>query len=202
MRPWFSVLYLFLALLNPSTLKADDPPLLASAGIAWPQPSLPSIQPLLSAPIDSPRAVGPQRIETEVLFGFPTELRVQWAALRGTNLAFMLEGIAGVDIIPVGFGVVGFGFAGGGGRLRWAVRNNERNAFVIKPGLDVYSWLLMNENRPPLFGADVELLWWHNCGSDNRFGLELGGDLGAFFGNNGHTWGGLPMVSAIFGLHF
>jgi hypothetical protein len=198
MRPWFLILCILPICLSPTELFASDPPAPIDTGVAWPPPNLPPAQPPLAA--DPLRAVGPQLIDVELLLGLPTEVRLQGAVWRGSNLAFMLEGIVGAEVVPFVFGAIGVGFGGVGGRLRLAPCNGERNAFVIKPGLDVYDWFDGAGGRA-VGGADVELLGYHTLG--NRFGIQEGLDLGVFFGANGAgSWWAWPMVSFIVGLHF
>lgn len=201
MRPWLSFLCLFLVFLNPPNLIGQDPPVPWNGSAAWQTEDMTVLEPS-PAPVAPLHAVESQLLDSEVLLGLPTELRVQWAYHRGSNVALMLEGIAGVEVLPFVIGAIGAGVLGTGGRLRWAVFNGERNAFVIKPGADIYVFAEGDGIHPAVGGADVELLLWHNCGERNRFGFELGADVGSFlfFGGNGVGW--WPMVSGIFGLHF
>ncbi len=192
---------LFLVFLDVPNLIAQVPP------TSWDARGAPQTQgvTVLEPPpplVDPYHAVGPQQIETELFVGLPTELRVQWAYLRGSYGALMLEGIVGVEPLPISASLFPFGFFGLGGRIRCPVYNGERNAFVLKPGMDVYALSAGSGVGGPVGGADVELLWWHNCGRQNRFGFVLGADIGSvvFLGWSGGGW--FPMVSGIFGLHF
>jgi hypothetical protein len=201
MRPWLSLLCLFLVFLNPPNLIAEDPPAPWNGSAAGQTEGITVIQPS-QVPAAWFSAVGPQSIDIEGLLGLPTELRVQWACLRGSNVALMLEGIAGVEVRPFEIGAIGAGIFGTGSRIRWAVYNGEQNAFVLKPGADVYVFADGLGNSTGLGGADVELLWWHNWGQRNRFGFELGADVGSFLFFCGDGFGWWPMVSGIFGIHF
>jgi hypothetical protein len=95
-----------------------------------------------------------------------------------------------------------------GARYRFAPCNGERNAFVLKPGLDAYflvnpfAGLFGGSAGAVVAGADVEILWYHTCGDSNRFGFELGVDVGALFGPGASGWIGVPIVSGIAGIHF
>jgi hypothetical protein len=201
MRPGLVLLCLFVVFLDVPNLIAEDP--LAP----WNASGVPQTErvTVLEPPpplVDPYRAVGPQQIETELFLGLPTEIRTQWAYLRGNNAALMLEGIVGVEPLPRHNGLFPLGLFGVGGRLRLAAYNGERNAFVLKPGMDVYGLFAGSGAGGPFEGADVELLWWHNCGEQNRFGFVLGADIGCLIYIGSNLVGVIPQVSGIFGLHF
>ena len=201
MRPWLVFLCLLLVFLDVPKLIAQVSPPPWNTSSASQTESVTVFEP--PPPLVDPyHAVGPQPIETEVLLGLPTELRVQWAYLRGSNAALMLEGIVGVEPLSIDDSLSSFGFFGLGGRFRWAVYHGERNAFVLKPGADVYGLFAGSGAGGPVEGVDVELLWWHNCGQQNRFGFVLGADIGSavIIGWGGVGW--FPLVSGIIGLHF
>jgi hypothetical protein len=193
MRPWLLVLSLLAFSVALSSAQAqqvapwqlDPPPALQPAVIVAPPPA---VEPL--------SAVGPQQwMDIEVLLGLPTALRVQRAVFRHDDHALLLEGLVGFDII--------IPLAGVGARYRFAPYNGERNAFVLKPGLDAYflvnpfAGLFGSAAGAVVGGADVECLWYHTCGDSHRFGWELGIDLGVLFGS-----GAFPIVSGIGGIHF
>lgn len=201
MRPCFVLLCLFVVFLDVPKLIAQVPPAPWNTGGVPQMESVTVLEPP-PPPVDPYHAVGPQAIETEVFLGLPSELRVQWAYLRGQNVALMLEGIIGAETSLYREDFFPFGIAAVGGRIRWAAYNGERNAFVVKPGADLYALFRGSAAGGPLGGADVELLWWHNCGPQNRFGFVLGADVGLLVFIGPGLVGGIPLVSGIFGFHF
>jgi hypothetical protein len=202
MRPWLlACSLLFVALCLASQAVAEEtallpvPPAPAPWEIATPCPF--PVVPVAEAPKPDPLfATGPHQLfDLDILIGLPTAVRFGGAIFRGKSCAFLLEGIAGVDlIVPL---------AGAGARFRFAPWYGERNAFVLKPGVDGY--FLVNPlgfytgtTTSFVGGADVECLWFHNCGC---CGWELGVDLGILF--TGATAGHLfPLVSFIAGIRF
>ncbi|MBV9126379.1 MAG: hypothetical protein JO112_23775 [Planctomycetes bacterium] len=192
MVAWRWVPALLFVLAGASVVPAADPDVSSSAqgpgssGPGWAPPALGALPP---APLSGDST--PDLVAGELMLGLPVAARLQAVLPHQSNVAFGLEGIAGLYVIVP--------FAGAGGRAFWTVSQKGNRAFQINPGVEVdYVPPVFSDTQGVVVTPTVQFLWLHDLDleAQSEMGFELGG--GYWFEEKAFV----PRLSFLMGIRF
>jgi hypothetical protein len=182
--------------------------LLPTANARAQAPSAFTVAPDLTAPrVDLDRAASlaeepPSALwAVDLLLGVPTGVRISVGPAAPNTFVPALEGFAGFYVI--------LPMAGAG--LRWSLSPvaGERDALLVRPGIDAYAldnpfdsggWFGGGPRGIGVIAGDVEFIWQHHF--DRRWSGELGLKLGAGTVFSSRVSGVAPIGAIFLGFHF
>ncbi len=224
-RPWFVFLCLFLVLLNPPSLLAEDPPLPGNRSGVWQTASMTVVEPSPPAGATSPSfgglpptpvsvlaehplmaagcpcdsGGGGTMFDIDVMLGMLLGVRGQVAVYRNPNQAFVVEGFYGalLDRLEASEG------AGAGGRYYFHRTDRAGcNSVLIGPGVGAYCHF---RHELWMVAPTVDVAWVRPIGDRGAWQLGLNVGLGVGVAGDSETTGVgrvTPLITLFTGFRF
>jgi hypothetical protein len=195
MYRWQIALFVVFAWLMQTSAVQAEPPASELPAPTWPAPR-PDTDVVPLVPKEPPPAESAHPFNVEILAGFPTGVRAQWALAQQENHAFLIEGFAGLYLIIPSAGV--------GARYTSAFWKHGADSWQLNPGvaLSVVERLdgILDLQSNLLPSVDVEIVRAHQ--DESGLGWEWGLDLGIAFAKTREGVGQVPLISVFGGFRF